>query len=66
MKRRSLIQAMAALSLVGKKAVAATPHRHLIVVILRGGMDGLAAVPPLGDKNLSKIRKFAAYVFFQS
>ena len=31
--------------------------KRLLVVLLRGGMDGLAAVPPLGDKNLSKIRK---------
>ena len=31
--------------------------KRLLVVLLRGGMDGLAAIPPLGDKNLSKIRK---------
>ena len=32
-------------------------EKRLLVVLLRGGMDGLASVPPLGDKNLSKIRK---------
>ena len=40
----------------------ALPHtnpteKRLLVVLLRGGMDGLASIPPLGDKNLSKIRK---------
>ena len=32
-------------------------EKRLLLVLLRGGMDGLASVPPLGDKNLSKIRK---------
>ena len=32
-------------------------EKRLLVVLLRGGLDGLAAVPPLADKNLSKIRK---------
>ena len=32
-------------------------EKRLLVVLLRGGMDGLASIPPLGDKNLSKIRK---------
>ena len=29
--------------------------RKLIFITLRGGMDGLAAFPLLGDKNLSPI-----------
>ena len=33
------------------------PEKRMLVVLLRGGLDGLAAVPPLADKNLSKIRK---------
>ena len=33
------------------------PEKRLLVVLLRGGLDGLDAVPPLADKNLSKIRK---------
>ena len=32
-------------------------EKRLLVVLLRGGMDGLASIPPLGDKKLSKIRK---------
>ena len=32
-------------------------EKRLLVVLLRGGLDGFAAVPPLADKNLSKIRK---------
>ena len=31
--------------------------KRLLIVLLRGGMDGLASIPPIGDKNLSKIRK---------
>jgi uncharacterized protein (DUF1501 family) len=31
--------------------------KRLLIVVLRGGMDGLSTLPPLGDKNLSKIRK---------
>ena len=32
-------------------------EKRLLIVLLRGGMDGLASIPPIGDKNLSKIRK---------
>ena len=31
--------------------------KNLIIISLRGGMDGLAAVPVIGDKNLIKKRK---------
>ena len=31
--------------------------RNLIIISLRGGMDGLTAVPVIGDKNLKKRRK---------
>lgn len=31
--------------------------KRLLIVLLRGGMDGLASIPPIGDKYLSKIRK---------
>jgi uncharacterized protein (DUF1501 family) len=30
--------------------------RRLVVVILRGAVDGLAAVPPYGDKNYQEVR----------
>mgnify|MGYP003303828571 FL=1 len=31
--------------------------KNLIIIMLRGGMDGLTAVPVIGDKNLKKQRK---------
>ena len=31
--------------------------KNLIIISLRGGMDGLSAVPVIGDKNLKKQRK---------
>jgi len=41
-----------------KFAFAAVPgDRRLVVVILRGAVDGMAAVPPHGDKNYAAIRK---------
>ena len=32
-------------------------NKYLIIIYLRGGMDGLSEVPVLGDKNLIKQRK---------
>jgi uncharacterized protein (DUF1501 family) len=37
-------------------AASAGTNERLLVVLLRGGMDGLAAVPMLADPTLSKIR----------
>ena len=38
-------------------AFAAVPtDRRLVVVILRGALDGLAAVPPHGDKDYAGVR----------
>jgi uncharacterized protein (DUF1501 family) len=61
--RRSLlkgISATAALCLWDaplKFAFAAVPgDRRLVVVILRGAVDGLAAVPPHGDKDYAAVR----------
>ena len=34
----------------------AAKQGKLVVIILEGGLDGLAAVPPLGDPNLVKLR----------
>ena len=31
--------------------------KNLVVIMLRGGMDGLCAVPVIGDKNFEKKRK---------
>ncbi len=33
------------------------PKKNLIVIMLRGGMDGLCAVPVIGDKDFEKRRK---------
>ena len=33
------------------------PPGNISVIILEGGMDGLAAVPPIGDPNLLLMRK---------
>jgi len=33
------------------------PKKNLIVVMLRGGLDGLSAVPAIGDKKFNKYRK---------
>lgn len=32
-------------------------RRRLIVILLRGGLDGLAALPPIGDKDLGPLRR---------
>ena len=59
--RRTLIQAAAGAFLASAAAprfsFAATPgDRRLIVIILRGAMDGLAAVPPHGDSDYGRVR----------
>jgi len=36
---------------------AAAKKKNLVVIMLRGGMDGLCAVPVIGDKNFEKRRK---------
>ena len=44
-------------STLNKPAFAASGRKtNLIVVMLRGGMDGLAAVPFTGDDTLTKVR----------
>jgi uncharacterized protein (DUF1501 family) len=61
--RRTLLQSLAvagAFTAFGTRArftFAATPNdRRLVVVILRGALDGLAAVPPHGDKDYAGAR----------
>ncbi len=34
-----------------------TKKKNLVIIMLRGGMDGLCAVPIIGDKNFEKRRK---------
>ena len=31
--------------------------KNLVIIMLRGGMDGLCAVPVIGDKNFEKSRR---------
>ena len=59
--RRSLLQSFGAagvLTAAGARfAFAATPgDRRLVVVNLRGALDGLAAAPPHGDKDYAAVR----------
>ena len=61
--RRTILKSFAAASafpVIGARArlaFAATPgDRRLVVVILRGALDGLAAVPPHGDKDYAGAR----------
>jgi uncharacterized protein (DUF1501 family) len=58
--RRSLLARSAllgGLALSPRLALAAAAtERRLVFIILRGAMDGLAAIPPLGDGRLSGLR----------
>ena len=49
LSRRTLVGAGAASLFVPALAFGATTSKRLVVVVLRGGMDGLAAAPPVGD-----------------
>ncbi|MEO8757604.1 MAG: DUF1501 domain-containing protein [Devosia sp.] len=59
--RRTFLKATAILSfaaLPGLSLAAPPPgDGRLLVILLRGGMDGLYAVPPIGDKNLPDHRR---------
>lgn len=63
LRRRTLLQSLAAsllLPVLPGLSLAATGsnnNRRFVLVILRGAMDGLAAVPPYGDANLATLRK---------
>ncbi len=54
--RRDMLRSTAALGLAGAlpaRAMAATAdtEKRLVVIVLRGGMDGLGAVPATGDPD---------------
>lgn len=64
-KRRRWLQAGLATLAFGPAspwAQAATPRQPLVVVMLRGALDGLAAVPPTGDPGWSSLRPATADV----
>ena len=59
--RRDFLKATALTSLYfagfGTPTLASNgPKKNLIVIMLRGGMDGLCAIPIKGDKNFEKLR----------
>lgn len=60
MDRRSFLRVSASLTLAGPamaaQTVSAYRQRRLLVLLLRGGMDGLSAIPPLGDSALGPLR----------
>ena len=59
MQRRQWLKGAAALSFSGFQPAWANGDANmprLLVVLLRGGMDGLAAVPPIGDATYAAIR----------
>ena len=59
LERRHFMASAAGLAAIGLApfpVLAAAPtQRRLVVVLLRGGMDGLSAVPASGDPHLSLI-----------
>ena len=63
MQRRHFLGAGASLTLAGSPLLAgaqsqttAYGQRRLLVLMLRGGMDGLCAIPPTGDPRLQALR----------
>jgi uncharacterized protein (DUF1501 family) len=54
--RGGAIGAFSVLGLPGAVFAAAPGERRLVVVLLRGALDGLAAVPPLGDPRYQPLR----------
>ena len=59
LERRSLLTGMAALSALAsaRAAFAAAPtDRRFVLLLLRGGLDGLHALPPHGDRDYRRLR----------
>ncbi len=60
MQRREFIKFSAGLTLAGATpwASSAQPShaKRLLVIMLRGGMDGLAAIPPFADPDIGSLR----------
>jgi uncharacterized protein (DUF1501 family) len=60
MSRRRFLKAGAILSFAALPELAfgqAASDNRLLVILLRGGMDGLFAMPPVGDKSLQGLRR---------
>ncbi|WP_206072584.1 DUF1501 domain-containing protein [Magnetospirillum sp. ME-1] len=56
LSRRAFLGASAAFGFIPGALAAQSGDRRLVVVVLRGGMDGLHAVPPLGDPAYASAR----------
>jgi uncharacterized protein (DUF1501 family) len=59
MNRRALLGGLTGISVTfaGRAAFAAgAPRRKLVVIIARGGLDGLSVSPPYGDPNYAGLR----------
>ncbi len=59
LKRRSALLGLGAAFALGRQSLAfagAPSNARLVVINLRGGLDGLSAVAPYGDRNLSILR----------
>ena len=42
-----------------------TPKKNLVIIMLRGGMDGLCAVPAKNEKEFDKLRsKITVMIYF--
>lgn len=55
--RRGLLAAGFSISLMGGHAfAAASANRKLVVIIARGGLDGMSLSPPVGDPNYAILR----------
>lgn len=58
--RRALLQGSAASlalwAMLPRPALAGTRDPRLLVIVLRGGLDGLAAVAPVGDPDYARLR----------
>ena len=58
--RRDFLKTTALTSLYfagfGTPTYASRPKKNLVIIMLRGGMDGLCAIPIKGDKNFEKLR----------
>ena len=61
MNRRNFIAGTGALCLASSfsssRLYASSEKKNLVIIMLRGGLDGLAAVPMIGNGELKKIRK---------
>ena len=58
--RRDFLKTTALTSLYfagfGTPAYTSGTKKNLVIIMLRGGMDGLCAIPIKGDKNFEKLR----------